>query len=194
MRPDPIEHALRNLPRRIPPVNLRTSLRVLASREQQRQLSRKNLGAMLGAAREWAELFFDNVVRGFAVPAAGGVFAAIVLFIMFVVPAYPLRIVHGFEGGFDVPTELTTMGSLKSMGTFGASESDVVVDVAVDEQGRMIDYMVVVGASVLANSEIRRRLENALLFSTFTPATRFGQPTPSTVRVWFRSSRIDVRG
>ena len=52
----------------------------------------------------------------------------------------------------------------------------------------------VAGASVLANPQMRRRLENALVFSNFTPATTFGQPMMSKMRLWFHSSRIDVRG
>jgi hypothetical protein len=64
----------------------------------------------------------------------------------------------------------------------------------VDEQGRMIDYAVVAGAGVLANAAVRRRLENMLLFTEFTPATSFGQPMTSKMRIWFRTSRIDVKG
>ena len=75
-----------------------------------------------------------------------------------------------------------------------SADSDIVVDVDVDEQGRMIDYAVVAGANVLANREVRRRLENALVFSNFTPGTTFGQPIVSKVRLWFHSSRIEVKG
>ena len=58
----------------------------------------------------------------------------------------------------------------------------------------MLDYAIVAGASVLANPQMRQRLENALVFSNFTPATTFGQPMISKMRLWFHSSRIDVRG
>jgi hypothetical protein len=68
------------------------------------------------------------------------------------------------------------------------------VDVWVDEQGRMFDYAIVAGAGVLANSQMRRRLENMLLFTQFTPATEFGRPTSAKVRLRFGSSRVDVRG
>jgi hypothetical protein len=33
-----------------------------------------------------------------------------------------------------------------------------------------------------------------LLFTEFTPATSFGQPMSSKTRLWFRTSRIDVKG
>ena len=125
-----------------------------------------------------------------ALPVAGGVCSTLVLFGMFVVPAYPLLT----RGDVDVPTVLNTPGSVKGMAPFSVGDTDVVVDVFVDEQGRMMDYAIVAGASVLANAQMRRRLENALVFSNFTPATSFGQPMMSKLRLWFHSSRIDVRG
>src|SRR6185312_13664523 len=91
-------------------------------------------------------------------------------------------------------TILKTPVAVKSMAPFSVGDTDVVVDVVVDEQGRMMDYAIVAGASVLANEQTRRRLENALVFSNFTPATSFGQPMMSKMRLWFHSSRIDVRG
>ncbi len=104
-----------------------------------------------------------------ALPVAGGVCSTLVLFSMFVVPAYPLLT----RGDADVPTILKTPVAVKSMAPFSVGDTDVVVDVVVDEQGRMMDYAIVAGASVLANAQTRRRLENALVFSNFTPATSF---------------------
>jgi hypothetical protein len=135
-------------------------------------------------------LFSENFWRAIFWPAAGGVVSAVVLFSMCVVPAYPLR-AHTTA---DVPTVLTTQVAVKGMAPFFGGGDDVVVDVTVDEQGRMIDYAVVAGASALANASLRRRLENVLLFTEFTPATSFGQPMSSKTRLWFRTSRIDVKG
>lgn len=182
--------SLQNLSVKVPPPELRTSLRVMASRERQRRLERRDLGTICKAWRDRTELFFDNVVRSIALPAAGGVCSTLVLFSMFVVPTYPLLT----RGDVDVPTILNTPVSVKSMAPFSVGDTDVVVDVVVDEQGRMTDYAIVAGASVLANPQMRRRLENALVFSNFTPATSFGQPMMSKMRLWFHSSRIDVRG
>jgi hypothetical protein len=58
----------------------------------------------------------------------------------------------------------------------------------------MIDYTVLSGAGALANTTTRRRLEAALLFTEFTPATAFGQPMAGKLRLSLRNSRIDVRG
>jgi len=187
---DSIGDSLRSLSVKVPPEELRTSLRVMASRDRQRRLEHRNLAAIWNTWRENTQLFLDNVVWSLALPFAGGVFSTVVLFSMFVVPAYPL--LSNSIG--DVPTVLNTPVSVKSMAPFSVGDTDVVVDVTVDEQGRMLDYAIVAGASVLANPQMRRRLENALVFSNFTPATTFGQPMISKMRLWFHSSRIDVRG
>jgi hypothetical protein len=188
--PDSIGEELRKLSVRVPSAELRTSLRVIASRERQRRMEHRDFAAIFESWRDRAYLFFDNVVRTVALPVAGGVCSTLVLFSMFVVPAYPLLT----RGDVDVPTILKTPVSVKSMSPFSGGDTDVVVDVVVDEQGRMTDYAIVAGASVLANPQMRLRLENALVFSNFTPATSFGQPMMSKMRLWFHSSRIDVRG
>ena len=188
--PGSIGEELRKLSVKVPSAELRTSLRVIASRERQRRLERRSIAAMWDSWQGRAYLFFDNVVRAMALPVAGGVCSTLVLFSMFVVPAYPLLT----RGDVDVPTILKTPVAVKSMAPFSVGDTDVVVDVVVDEQGRMMDYAIVAGASVLANEQTRRRLENALVFSNFTPATSFGQPMMSKMRLWFHSSRIDVRG
>jgi len=188
--PGSIGEELRKLSVKVPSAELRTSLRVIASRERQRHLERRSFASIWNSWQGRAYLFFDNVVRAMALPVAGGVCSTLVLFSMFVVPAYPLLT----RGDADVPTILKTPVAVKSMAPFSVGDTDVVVDVVVDEQGRMMDYAIVAGASVLANEQTRRRLENALVFSNFTPATSFGQPMMSKMRLWFHSSRIDVRG
>jgi hypothetical protein len=187
---DAINRALRSLPAREPHPELRTSLRVIASRERERRVAKRGLTATLGTWRGRFEMFSENFLRAIALPVAGGVAAAVVLFSMCVVPAYPLR----GRATADVPTVLTTQVAVKGMAPFFGGGDDVVVDVTVDEQGRMIDYAVVAGATALANASLRRRLENVLLFTEFTPATSFGQPMSSKTRLWFRTSRIDVKG
>jgi len=187
--PDSIGECLRRLSVKVPPAEVRTSLRVIASRERQRRLEHRNLATIWNTWRENTKLFLDNVVLSLALPFAGGVFSTVALFSMFV-PAYPLL----SNSDRDVPTVLNTPVAVKSIAPFSVGDTDVVVDVTVDEQGRMLDYAIVAGASVLANPQMRRRLENALVFSNFTPATTFGQPMISKMRLWFHSSRIDVRG
>jgi hypothetical protein len=187
---DSISQTLRSLPAKRPGPALRTSLLVVASRERQRRMAHRDFRSVVLHWRDRAELFYDNLVRSIALPLAGGVCSTMVLFSMVVVPVYPL-LTHD---SIDVPTMLTTQVSVKGIAPFSAGDVDVVVDVSVDGQGRMIDYTIVSGASGLANAESRRRLENALVFSNFTPATSFGQPMVSRLRLRFHSSRIDVKG
>jgi hypothetical protein len=183
--------ALRQIPARKPPVGLTAVLRVAASRERQRRNFTRAERFQLW--RQRVQLHADNLMRPIAVPAAGGLFSAFALFIMWVVPAYPLRTVNA---SMDVPTMLTTeAGILGTIPVGVSSGSEAVVDVMVDEQGRMVDYRVVSGAAMLSKT-MRRRLENTLLFTAFVPATTFGIPqTVSIVRVSVGlNSRVEVKG
>jgi hypothetical protein len=192
--PERLMQSLPALSSRAVPADMRLRLRVLASREQVRQMSRRNFRARAEALRERLQRLWDNFLSPLALPFTGGVAAAIVLFSM-LVPAYPLKSVSAAGSlPVDVPTMLTTEVEVRGTSPFVTSSDEVVVDVWVDGQGRMFDYAIVAGATVLANSQLRRRLENMLLFTQFTPATEFGQPTASKVRLRLGSSRIDVRG
>jgi hypothetical protein len=187
------ERLLNSLPRlsaRTAPVELSVALRVIASHECQRQAFRRNAAARARYFQERVRRFCDEFVWPMALPFTGGVASAIVLFSMCVVPAYPLRP----PSLADVPTMLRTSVEVKGTSPFATSSDEMIVDVWVDEQGRMFDYAIVAGAGVLANSQMRRRLENMLLFTQFTPATEFGRPMSAKVRLRFGSSRVDVRG
>jgi hypothetical protein len=183
-----VRWALRALPRREPPAGLTTSLRVIASRERQRTLARQSLRQVCVNWLERVRLSGKDIMRPLALPLAGGVFSAVVLFSMFVVPTYPLR----GNGGLDVPTMLTTEATVKGAAPFGVEGGDLVVDVSLDDQGRMVDYQIIGGTGV--DPQLRRRLENLLLFTEFVPATAFGQPTRAKLRLTLFSSHIDVKG
>src|ERR1051326_7308984 len=146
-----ISRLLSGLPRRIPPPGLTTSLRVIASRERQRNLSRRGFCDALTAWRDRMRLAANNVMRPVALPAAGGIFFAVGLLGIWVVPHYPVRA----DSGPDVPTMLSTDATAKEISTVEAltnivqhsRANQVVVDVIVDDQGRMVDYEVVSGPS-----------------------------------------------
>ena len=129
-------------------------------------------------------------MRPLAFPVAGGVCSAIVLFSTWVVPTYPVRAANSV----DVPTILNTVATVKGTAPIGVAGGDIVVDVLVDGQGRMIDYSVVSGTRVEKDEALRRRLDNFLLFTEFVPATSFGQPTVSRLRLTLGSNRVDVKG
>jgi hypothetical protein len=185
-----LSRALGSLPARVPPAGLTTSLRVIASRERQRHLRSRTLAGIFSTWRDRVSLFTNNLMRPLALPFAGGVFCAVVLFSMLVVPTYPVRA----NSSFDVPTMLTTEATVKDMGPIRIAGDDTVVDVTIDGQGRMIDYTIVSGHCILRSESLRRSLENALLFAEFTPATAFGQPTSGKMRLSLRASHIDVKG
>jgi hypothetical protein len=88
----------------------------------------------------------------------------------------------------DRPTPLFTEASVDSVADFGArskSGDDTLIEVQIDGQGRMVDYNVPEG-------QMTSEIGNILLFTTFTPATKFLQPT--TGKLVIRVSRIVVKG
>jgi hypothetical protein len=181
---DSVSQVLRYLPARTPPPGLRTSLRVLASRERQRLLSKQINW------RDRLHLRVTNLMRPLALPFAGGLFSTVALFSICLVPMYPVRA----DDSSDIPTGLRTEAFVKSTAPLAGSCGEVVVDVTVDESGRMVDYKVVSGFNVLTSAQIRRSLENRLIFTTFEPGTQFGHATSGTLRLYFRNSEVDVQG
>jgi len=174
---------LRSLPPSVPPSGLRTSLRVIASKERQRLIQGHGMRQILGSWLDRTRDSFQELLRPLALPAAGGVFSAVVLFSMWLVPTYPLRA----KIMADIPTSLTTsvdpsVDVTKGSSGVGLRES-VLVDVEVDDQGRFVDYQVVRGASAVSDPTTRRRMENLLWFTKFAPATSFGTPMAGRVRV-----------
>jgi hypothetical protein len=179
---DQVVISLRSLPRRVPPAGLATSLRVIASRERQRLVENRSAGQIFVSWLDRTRYMVRDLLRPLMLPATGGVFSAIVLFSMWVVPTYPMRV----KMATDIPTNLTTsvdvVDVVKSSAGVGLSDS-VLIDVEVDDQGHFVDYQVVSGASAVADPAIRRRVENLLYFTKFAPATSFGMPMAGKARV-----------
>ena len=180
-----LSRALRSLPRRVPPQGFTSSLLVIASREQRRRVYGRGLAFL-----DRLHLFFDNLMRPLALPFAGGVFSTIVLFSMWLVPLYPLR----GSDAFDVPSSLTTEAAVKVTAPVSFDDADdVIVDVTIDGDGRMVDYKIVSG-NIPNDQALRRSIAGVLLLTRFTPATSFGQPVEGSLRLSLRSSHIDVKG
>lgn len=186
-----LSRALRSLPARVAPAGLTTSLRVIASRERQRILGHQSFAHRWAGWRDAISLTMTNIMRPMAIPFAGGVLSAGVLLGMWVVPTYPLRA----NSTYDIPTMLSTEATIKGAAATSTTNGEIVVDVTVDDQGRMVGYQVVSGQVILQDQVLRRRLENMLLFTTFVPATSFGQPVAARMRLSLHSlSQIDVKG
>jgi hypothetical protein len=198
-----LSRSLRSLPQASSPGDLTPRLRDVALRARQRRLTERELAQLSRTQRFWRvtrqvhdrlQLTFDNVMRPLAVPVAGGIFAAVTLFGMWVVPAYPGLVDNApRQTRADIPTPLTTVAKVKPFSTQGTINGDVLLDVTVDDRGRMVDYAIVT-AGYAQDAVTRRNLEDLLIRATFVPATAFGRPTRSKVRLWLSSSRIEVKG
>lgn len=180
--------ALRSLPKHTPPPDLVVRLRVAASK------ARLHTGDGASYWRRWQdrfELALANLMRPLALPAVGGLCSAVFLFST-LVPTFRSAFAMDTDDA-DVPTMLTTAPTLKCMAPVAVFNGDAVVDLQVDDQGRIVNYSIV-SAPGESTEQLRRGLENSLLFTEFRPATWFGRPTAGTIRITFRSSHIDVRG
>ena len=180
---------LRALPKLDPPLELRDRLLVLASKEALRRRRRMNLRSRFAYWGEFASLFFNNLMRPYAVPFAGGLASAFVLFAMIAPTLQVNRQVTG-----DVPAPISTEASLESSFSFNMSDHDIVVEVQIDEQGRVTGYTIPHGQSWVSNPALLRSLEGTLMMTKFTPATFFGQPATGKTRITLRRSRLDVQG
>lgn len=187
-----IRNSMRSLPARKVPLRLQWQLRSMASREASR---RQRFGNVSGWWKEQLISFrlrAGDLMRPLAVPAMGGVFSAIFLFSLVLTNFRGIVRAHPN----DVPTALGTNAELLSSPPLNIDSEYVVVDVLVDEQGRVIDYRFPEGYGALKSPEARQRLERALRFSTFQPATNFGYPVQGWVRVNYSTQRseMDVKG
>lgn len=184
-----IREALRSLPQRTPPPDLTLRLRVAASR------ARAQAAGGRSAWSRWIDhlqLAVTNLMRPLALPLAGGLGAAVILFSSLVPTFNSTYAANTTVAPWDVPTMLNTEPTVKYMAPV-AFDSDAIVDLKIDDQGRVVDYSIV-SASGAQTVELRHRIENNLLFTEFWPATAFGHPVSGTVRVSFRSSHLEVRG
>jgi hypothetical protein len=177
---------LRHLPPKNPPSDLSLRLGEIARRESALQRARVHGSRALQFAIDGARMRFRNLMQPLAIPLAGGVASSLVLFAM-LAPSYPGVARASID---DVPTAFYQEPSVKSIAPFGLSNDEVIVELTLDETGQVIDYHLPDEAS----PELRREVENTLLFARFTPALAFGQPTTGRLRISFRRSHIDVKG
>jgi hypothetical protein len=173
--------ALRQLDRPELPARLLEGLRTLALNERLRRLSHVGLAAR---AHRWAgrmQLVFENLMRPLALPFAGGVLSALVMFAV-LVPS--LAFPHNFRN--DVPLwRLYTDPALEEMNPVSAGD-EIEAGLTIDERGRVTDY------TISRGKPTAEQLYDLILFSRFAPATVFGHPTQG--KVVFRRSQISVRG
>jgi hypothetical protein len=179
-----------------PPVDLAVRIKVAAAQAQQSQ----DWPSRLRRVKDRAEILLDHVFRPLTLPATGGLFSAILVFglvFQMIVPGITVRAVEN-----DVPINLIVPAELVSLSDYPQSwapeKNDLelslphglLLDVTVDAHGQMTGYEILSGPNSL---EIRRQLDQMLLFSRFSPMLFFGRPTAGG-HVVLSFSAVRVRG
>jgi hypothetical protein len=195
---------LRSLPEPPMPARLAIQLRVLASHERERQLARASFTARVEYWAGRAKLQFDNLMRPMALPVAGGLLSALLLFGVLVPNlsfAYkvggepPLSISSDPDGQVVDPDGITHkhlyewIGDLPRLEPVNADTSgdETVVELTIDDRGHIADYAVRQG-------ELTPAITNIIMFSQFTPAMFFYQPAWGKLLVTVPRRRKTARG
>lgn len=146
--------------------------------------------------RDHVEVWLDNMLRPVALPATGGVMAALIGFVVVMQTLFvgvPLGAVPN-----DVPTNLIQPARLEALAPFamGAGDSELdeanvlLVEAVVNDRGEAVGYEILSGPKSPA---VRRQLDQVLLFSRFRPAMSFGRPVAGG-RVVLNLTEVRVRG
>lgn len=133
---------------------------------------------------------WENAFNAIMVPATAGLITTLIIFGVLISFLYPQQV----RASNDVPTMLYTPAELRSSPfelSMGAANSDsLVVEAYVGPDGRVQDYRILSGLE--DDASLLPQLKNMLIFTTFQPATAFGQPTSSRVILTF--SKVQVKG
>jgi hypothetical protein len=174
-----LANPLRELPAVEPPARLAVAIRLRVLPQHRPSLWER-----------W-QVHLSNLMRPVAIPAAGGLLSALILFGI-LLPAVAARRVA--SAVYDVPTTLVTEPRFKDASPFPVTE-DLMVEAWIDERGNITNFEVLSPTPMGAAVEKMLLLESAanlLLTTRFEPATRFGQPTAGKVYLSLR--RINIRG
>jgi hypothetical protein len=180
---------LKSLPGKQVPSLLSMRLKVVASRERSRFLLRRDLAARLSDLRANAKLLFDNLLKPIAVPATGGILASFFCIAMIVDTLH----FHP-EWEPDIPVGLFTQVTIGDLSPFSVGGPDVTMQLTVDPSGVVSDFELSQDGKNNrgASPEEMKEIGNMVLYSTFTPATSFGQPVSGKILVGSR--HINIRG
>ena len=169
------------------PEDVRRKLRVMASHEHARRVSRLTLEARLNHWSGRMRLLFDNSMRPVGLPAASGLLSAVLLFALLAPGLNSAR-----RGGADDPTGVVTDAQLTTVSASGdgpqiaspesfGSEYEAVIELKISPEGKVWNWAVTQGT-------LTSELKDMILFSRFQPATLFGRPTWGRVTIYYRHS------
>jgi anti-sigma factor RsiW len=146
-----------------------------------------------------ALLILEDIVRPHAVPATGGILAALAIFVLLV-----QNVLAGVPmGGIvpnDLPLNLVQPAELESFAPFAApaiitagdteNSGAMLVEATVDARGEVVSYKILSGPKGPA---VERQIDEVLMFSRFRPRMDFGQPADGG-RVLLGFSEVHVHG
>lgn len=176
-----------------PPKELGVSIRVAVARARERQ-------GLVAGLRYWknrVHLVLENILEPLAVPATGGLVAALVVFAMIyqvLGTGMPLDAATP-----DSPTNLLQPARLEALAGFEMSRLEdmnptegrpLVIEATVNSFGQAVSYRILSGQADLS---VQHELDQVLLFSRFRPQMSFGRPM-SGGRVILSFSQIRVQG
>lgn len=177
----------------VPPADLGVSIRVAVSKARARQ-------GIAAGVRFWlnrAELMLENILEPLALPATGGLVAALLVFAMIyqvLGAGMPLDAATP-----DSPTSLMQPARLEVLAGFQMSRLEemnhtqgfpLLVETTVNSSGQAVGYRIISGH---ADVTVQHELDQVLLFSKFRPQMSFGRPM-SGGRVVLSFSQIRVQG
>jgi len=187
---------LSRVPKNLPPADLAIRIKVAAAQAQHS----RDWPSRMRRIKDRAEILLDNVFRPLSVPATGGFFSAILVFVLVLQMILPGTTVRAVQNDVDLnlmrPAELVSLSdypqswSPESQDVELSMPHGLLIDVTVDSHGQMTDYTILSGPTTL---ELRRHLDQMLLFSRFSPMLSFGRPTAGG-HVVLSFSAVRVRG
>ncbi len=171
-----------SLGRKVAPPDLALKLRVALSQE---------MANTRRSRWETLRVRWENAFNATMVPATAGLVTTLIIFgVLISFLYYPAQV----RASNDVPTMLYTPAQLRSTPfemTMGVTNAEsLVVEAYVGPDGRVQDYRIL--SAPEDAQAILPQLKNMLIFTTFQPATAFGQPTSGRVILTF--SKVQVRG
>jgi hypothetical protein len=189
-----LQQILAQTERAAPPKELGVGIRMALARAREKS----NPVSWLRRVYDRADLMRQNILAPLALPAAGGLISAIMIFTL-VLPSYARGPLRNLMGAIDEmpamsfqPARIDTLAgfSVSGLGDFGSKAGGVIVEATVGVDGDVVDYRIVAGPD---NASVRRSLDQILLLSRFHPEVSFGRRIAGG-RVVMSFSSVDVKG